>query len=46
MFNHICLDGKREGEIRGRGISDNKKPIYVNGLAKTMTCNLINQLDK
>ena len=19
MFNHICFDGKREGEIRGRG---------------------------
>jgi hypothetical protein len=29
MFNHIYFDGKREGGIRGRGISGNKKPINL-----------------
>jgi hypothetical protein len=44
MVKHICLDGKREGGMLKRGISGNKKPIYVNGLVKTMTCNIINEL--
>jgi hypothetical protein len=45
MDNHICFDCRREAEMRGTGISGNKKPIYVNGLVKTITCNVINKMD-
>lgn len=37
MDNHICFDCRREAEMRGTGISGNKKTIYVNGLVKTTT---------
>ncbi|WP_206512587.1 hypothetical protein, partial [Enterobacter ludwigii] len=44
MVNHICLGGKREGGMLKRGISGNKKPIYINGLEKTITYFKINKL--
>jgi hypothetical protein len=34
MYNHICFDCRREAEMRGTGISGNKKPIYAIGLVK------------
>ena len=44
MFNHICFDCRIEAEMRGKGTTGNKKPIYVNGLVKTMSCKIINKL--
>lgn len=41
---HAAVGAVKQRGHSGWGISGNKKPIYVNGLIKTMSCKIINKL--